>query len=208
MTGAFHQGFLRADDTLGRGGKKKAMNGNEQKTCFLGLATSPLDGIFFRFSSFLFYAREDQRHPALFAVSWLRVLMSYLENYGLMHRGGDGGGGGRGAWVWCVLGAVANQVQWDPELRKAEEGGLKCVCVCFLQQRGHFSCPAAVDEDEEETVVVSIGATQQSQEKSSKFYRRVWSANDRSGFVVRQCVVFASCRWLIRLVNKPVRAAH
>lgn len=67
-------------------------------------------GSFF-FSSFLFSAREgwrkgggDQRHPAVFTVSWLRVLMSYLVNYELMGEKEEVeelgcGGAGMGGWV-------------------------------------------------------------------------------------------------------------
>lgn len=52
----------------------------------------------------------DQRHPAVFTVSWLRVLMSYLANYELMGEKkeveelGCGGGGWLGVfWVPTVI---------------------------------------------------------------------------------------------------------
>lgn len=105
--------------TRGEGKKKKSPYENE-RTCFLGPATSVLDGNFF----FSFSPQErdggglDQRHPVGLTVGWLHVLMSYLVNYGLMWHDcgadedeevelgrGEGGGGEAG----CVLDAVAEE---------------------------------------------------------------------------------------------------
>lgn len=72
---------------------------------------------------------------------------------------------GRGWVAGCVLGADGNQVQWDPELRNAEERGWKCfVVVVFFQSSVDIfhvqpHGRAAVDEGEEETVCVLTGLT-------------------------------------------------